>query len=72
MLIMRYKPLTLTQSPIDVLQANNRRSKVKCTVDVHTIFKRDDNCVNPDTDKIEKGHWCTIFQYVAVFSNLFI
>jgi len=65
-------PLTLTQSPIDVSQANNRRSKAERTADVRTIFKRDDNCVNPDTGKIEKGHWCTICLYVAVFSNLFI
>jgi hypothetical protein len=39
-------------------------SRHERTADIRTIFQRDDNCVNPDTEKIEKGNWCTVCKYV--------
>jgi len=47
-----------------LLQLAKKLSRLERTADVRTIFQRDDNCVNTDTGKVEKGNWCTICKYV--------
>ena len=49
-----------------LFQMTNRLSKVKRTADARTIFQRDDNYINPDTGKVEKGSWCTVCKYIAL------
>ncbi|KIM78165.1 hypothetical protein PILCRDRAFT_11388 [Piloderma croceum F 1598] len=41
-------------------------SKVEHTADMCTIFKLDDQCTNPDTGSIERGHWCTVCKKALV------
>ncbi|KAL0958654.1 hypothetical protein HGRIS_014979 [Hohenbuehelia grisea] len=38
----------------------DQRPKQERTADVRTIFRRDENRINPDTGKVESGHWCSI------------